>query len=98
MLLHARDAEHSPLFSMAGAAPHTQWLRSFLVVVTGGELSDEQLSASGWIKQRRPLVFETSRPGIFAVGDVRASRVKRIASSVGEGSVCIQLVRQVLDE
>jgi thioredoxin reductase (NADPH) len=92
------------LFSMAGADPNTQWLQSLLAtdskgfIVTGGELTDEQLAASGWTKQRRPLVFETSRPGIFAVGDVRASRIKRIASSVGEGSVCIQLVRQVLDE
>jgi thioredoxin reductase (NADPH) len=44
------------------------------------------------------MFFETSRPGILAVGDVRASRIKRIASSVGEGSVCIQLVQQFLDE
>ena len=92
------------LFTMTGADPKTEWLRGMVAtdekgfVLTGADLTDEQLAASHWSKSRRPLLFETSRPGIFAVGDVRASRIKRIASSVGEGSVCIQLVQQFLDE
>ena len=44
----------------------------------------------------RPLFLETSRPGIFAVGDVRSGSVKRVASAVGEGSMAVQLVHQRL--
>jgi thioredoxin reductase (NADPH) len=92
------------VFSMTGADPKTEWLEGMVAtdtkgfILTGADLSDEQLATSRWSKRRRPMLFETSRPGIFAVGDVRASRIKRIASSVGEGSVCIQLVQQFLDE
>src|SRR6185503_11114648 len=66
------------LFSMAGAEPNTQWIHGMLAtdakgfILTGTDLTDEQLAASGWSKNRRPLLFETSRPGILAVGDVRA--------------------------
>ena len=47
---------------------------------------------------RPPMLLETSAPGVFAVGDVRANSVKRVASAVGEGSICIQLVHKVLAE
>jgi thioredoxin reductase (NADPH) len=92
------------LFSMAGAEPRTEWLHGLLAtdakgfILTGADLSPQQLAASGWEKSRRPFLFETNRPGVFAIGDVRASSIKRIASSVGEGSVCVQLVRRFLDE
>ncbi len=46
---------------------------------------------------RSPLLFETNVPGIFAVGDVRSGSVKRVASAVGEGSACVQLVHRVLE-
>ena len=54
--------------------------------------------AAGWPLARPPFLFETSRPGVFAIGDVRANSVKRVAAAVGEGSVCIQLVHKVLAE
>ena len=47
---------------------------------------------------RPPLLFETSRPGVFAIGDVRANSVKRVAAAVGEGGVCVQLVHRALAE
>ncbi len=56
------------------------------------------LEADGWSLARPPHLFETSRPRVFAVGDVRATSVKRVASAVGEGSVCIQLVHKALGE
>jgi thioredoxin reductase (NADPH) len=47
---------------------------------------------------RPPHIFETSRPGVFAVGDVRSGNIKRIASAVGEGSIAVHLIHQVLHE
>jgi thioredoxin reductase (NADPH) len=47
---------------------------------------------------REPYLFETNRPGIFAVGDVRSGSVKRVAAAVGEGSACVQLLHRVLHE
>lgn len=92
------------VFSMAGAKPNTDWLRGCLAldktgfVCTGSELSADTLRAEAWPLARQPYLFETSRPRVFAVGDVRAASVKRVASAVGEGSVCIQLVHKVLSE
>ena len=54
--------------------------------------------AGRWPLGRPPSLFETSRPGVFAVGDVRADSVKRVASAVGEGSVCVQFLHGVLAE
>jgi thioredoxin reductase (NADPH) len=51
---------------------------------------------SGWMPDRDPALLETNQPGIFAVGDVRHGSVKRVASSVGEGSIAVQLVHQYL--
>ena len=92
------------LFVMTGAVPSTQWLdgcvgldeRGF--IKTGPDLTPEDLEAAQWPLTRRPLLLETSRPGIFAVGDVRAGNVKRVASAVGEGSIAIAFVHQVLHE
>jgi len=50
----------------------------------------------GYTITRAPLLLETSRPRVFAVGDIRSGSVKRVASAVGEGSICVQLVHQVL--
>lgn len=92
------------VFSMAGAAPNTDWLRGCVAlddkgfVRTGPDLSAEVLKAASWPLSRDPYLFETSQPRVFAVGDVRASSVKRVASAVGEGSVCVQLVHKVLTE
>jgi thioredoxin reductase (NADPH) len=92
------------VFTMAGARPNTEWLRDCVrtdengFVLTDAELSDQVLAEASWPLARRPYLFETSKPRIFAVGDVRANNVKRVASAVGEGSVCIQLVHKALRE
>jgi|KBSMisStaDraftv2_1062788.scaffolds.fasta_scaffold15898_3 thioredoxin reductase (NADPH) len=90
------------VFCMMGADPCTGWLEGCLAldekgfVKTGQDLTAEDLSGSGWALSRHPLLLETSRPGIFAVGDVRSGNVKRVASAVGEGSISIQLAHRVL--
>jgi thioredoxin reductase (NADPH) len=59
-------------------------------------LLEADLASSRWAGGRRPEFFETSIPGIFAVGDVRCGSIKRVAAAVGEGSACIQQVHRVL--
>jgi thioredoxin reductase (NADPH) len=92
------------IFSMIGARPNSMWLEGCVAmdaksfVKTGTELTAADLDEQQWPLQRPPLLFETSRPRIFAVGDVRSMSVKRVASAVGEGSVCIQLVHKALSE
>lgn len=92
------------LFTMAGASPNTEWLRGCVLtdskgfVCAGADLTHDMLVEAQWPLERAPLLFETSRPHIFAVGDVRANSMKRVASAVGEGSVCIQLVHRILAE
>jgi thioredoxin reductase (NADPH) len=92
------------VFSMAGASPNTDWLRGCLAldkkgfVLTGSDLTRDVLEQKRWPLARGPLLFETNQPRVFAVGDVRANSIKRVASAVGEGSVCIQLVHRVLAE
>jgi thioredoxin reductase (NADPH) len=92
------------VFTMAGASPNTAWLRGCVAiddkgfVLTGPDLAPGLLEAEGWPLERHPMLFETSSPRVFAVGDVRANSVKRVASAVGEGSVCIQLVHRALAE
>ena len=94
----------SHLFSMTGAAPNTEWLAGCVAlddkgfVKTGQDLSPDDLRAAKWPVTRAPYLFETNRHGVFAVGDVRSSSVKRVASAVGEGSICVQLVHKVLAE
>jgi thioredoxin reductase (NADPH) len=92
------------VFMMTGANPNTGWLEDCVAldekgfVKAGPDLSPSDLAASQWPLSRPPLLFETNRPGVFAVGDVRAGSVKRVAAAVGEGSVCVQLVHKVLAE
>ena len=62
----------------------------------GGGRNAEYLAAAGWPLPRPPYLLEASRPGIFAVGDIRAGNVKRVASAVGEGSIAISFVHQLL--
>jgi thioredoxin reductase (NADPH) len=92
------------VFLMTGADPNTAWLQSCVVtddkgyVRTGSDMDAAALAEAGWPLSRPPGLFETSRPGVFAIGDVRAGSVKRVAAAVGEGSVCIQLVHKSLAE
>ena len=97
-------ADIGHVFLMTGANPNTAWLMDCVAldekgfVRTGSDLDAAALAAARWPFARLPLLFETSRPGVFAIGDVRASSVKRVAAAVGEGSVCVQLVHKVLAE
>jgi thioredoxin reductase (NADPH) len=90
------------VFVMTGANPNTGWLDGCMTldskgfIKTGPDLSAENLSAAHWPLARPPYLLETSLPGIFAVGDVRGGSIKRVASAVGEGSIAISLVHQVL--
>jgi len=59
-------------------------------------LSADDLSSASWPLERSPYLLETNRPGIFAVGDVRCGNIKRVASAVGEGSIAVAFVHQVL--
>jgi thioredoxin reductase (NADPH) len=85
------------LFIMAGGSPRTEWLRGCVAldgkgfVLTGRDL-DPVIQDFHWPLPRVPFMLETSLPGVFAVGDVRAGNVKRVASAVGEGSIAISLV------
>ena len=92
------------VFMMTGASPNTGWLHGCLAlddkgfVKTGADLSTADLADVGWPLARSPHLLETSRPGVFAVGDVRAGSMKRVASAVGEGSTAISLIHQFLRE
>ncbi len=92
------------LFIMMGANPNTRWLDGCVAldakgfIKTGPDLSPEDLSAAHWQLPRSPYLHETSLAGVFAVGDVRGGSIKRVASAVGEGSIAISFVHQVLRE
>ncbi|HVC21256.1 MAG TPA: FAD-dependent oxidoreductase [Vicinamibacterales bacterium] len=100
--VETRDIGH--LFVMTGAVPNTHWLDRCVAldengfIRTGPTLTPEDLAAAGWPLTRPPHLLETSLPGVFAVGDIREGSMKRVASAVGEGSMAIALVHQVLRE
>ena len=99
-----RSLDARSLFIFVGAEPRTEWLRGAVAmddscfVLTDNEVPAAALQADPWrALGRAPFTFETSRPGVFAVGDVRSGSVKRVASAVGEGSMCVRMVHQYLD-
>jgi len=100
--IEIHDIRH--VFVMAGAMPNTHWLEGCVAqdengfIKTGPRLSPEDLAAANWPLTRTPHLLETSLPGVFAVGDVREGSLKRVASAVGEGSIAIAFVHQVLHE
>lgn len=99
--ISTHDIRH--LFIMAGASPRTDWLRGCVAldskgfILTGRDL-DSLTEQYHWPLPRAPQMLETSLPGVFAVGDVRAGNVKRVAAAVGEGSISIYLVHRALAE
>jgi thioredoxin reductase (NADPH) len=91
------------LFVFIGAAPHTEWLgdqvalddRGF--ILTGPEAARSDGDGASVEGARQPVLLETSRPGVFAVGDVRSGSIKRVASAVGEGSMAVTLAYEHLE-
>ncbi len=93
-----RTVETPGVFSFIGAEPRTGWLPPEIerdakgFVRTGAELAH----SPRWSSARQPFLLETSRPGVFAAGDVRSGSVKRVASAVGEGAMAVQFVHECL--
>jgi thioredoxin reductase (NADPH) len=91
------------LYIFIGAVPHTDVLVGLIerdangFILTGGDLiHDGREHPQGWTLKRQPYLLETNVPGIFAAGDVRHGSMKRVAASVGEGSISVQLIHQYL--
>jgi thioredoxin reductase (NADPH) len=89
----------SGLFVLIGTETHTGWLPSAVqrddqgFVVTGADVDPAR-----WPLQRPPFALETSLPGVFAAGDIRANGVKRVAAAVGEGAVSVPMIHRYLAE
>jgi len=92
------------LFVFIGGAPRTHWLDGAVVrdergfIPTGPGLLEEGRRPNGWPLDRDPYFLESSLPGVFVAGDVRAESVKRVASAVGEGAMAVTLVHRYLEE
>jgi thioredoxin reductase (NADPH) len=97
-----RTVEAAALFVLVGAKPHTDWLPASVArdrwgfVLTGADLQQDE-ARPRWSLTRPPLPLESSLPGCFAVGDVRHSSVKRVASAVGDGAIVVAQVHEHLD-
>lgn len=97
-----RRIDTTALFVFIGATPNTAWLNGAVSLDDYGFIatgSAALYSANGRPEpriNREPMMLETSRPGIFAAGDVRSGSVKRVASAVGEGSIAVRQVEQYL--
>lgn len=89
------------LFIFIGAKPYTDWLDGLVrrdekgFILTGPDLLQGNTPVQ-WSLERDPYLLETNVPGVFAVGDVRSGSIKRVASGVGEGSICVQFVHRYL--
>ena len=90
------------LFVFIGARPYTDWVPSDVIrnkrgfIETGQALLNYEQFKRLWKQERQPLILETSSPGVFAAGDVRAGAMNRVASAVGEGAIAIKLVHEYL--
>jgi thioredoxin reductase (NADPH) len=97
---HAEDVTCARMFIFIGAAPRTEWLDGVVArddhgfILTGPDLRN----VCGWSLDRPPHHLETSLPGVFVAGDVRAASAKRVAAAVGEGSMAVMLVHRYLAE
>ena len=98
-----RTVDTSWLFVFIGAEPRTDWLDGVVArdepgsSLTGPDLLVDGRRPPGWPLPRDPYHLETSVPGVFAAGDVRAESVKRVASAVGEGAMAVTLVHRYLE-
>jgi thioredoxin reductase (NADPH) len=90
------------LFVFIGATPHTEWLRDVLerdprgFILTGSDLALDRRRPRGWPLERDPWPLESSLPGVFVTGDVRANSIKRVASAVGEGAMAVTLAHRYI--
>ena len=101
--IETHDIRH--VFVMTGAVPNTDWLDGCVAldakgfIKTGPDLSPDDLAAARWpLARRAASARDAACPGVFAVGDVRGGNIKRVASAVGEGSIAVAFVHQVLHE
>ena len=91
------------LFAFIGAFPHTEWLEHSIArdgkgfILTGPDVAALNGEGMRWPLERSPFLLETSRPGVFAAGDVRLASMKRVASAVGEGATAVSLVHMYLE-
>jgi thioredoxin reductase (NADPH) len=86
-------------FVFIGASPRTDWLEGVVARDERGFiLSGRDAQANGWPLQREPYMLESTVPGVFVAGDVRARSIKRVASAVGEGSMAVSLIHEYLVE
>jgi thioredoxin reductase (NADPH) len=96
----ARRLETPALFSFIGAVPRTDWLPAEIEIDDKGFVRTGSALAQSlhWTARRQPFLLETSRPGVFAAGDVRSGSIKRVASAVGEGAMVVVFVHEYLKE
>jgi len=98
-----RELEAAALFIFIGAAPRTEMVAGLVerddksFILTGPDLPRADRRPRGWTLDRDPFLYETSVPGIFAVGDVRAGSGKRVAAAVGEGSGVVGMIHRYLE-
>jgi thioredoxin reductase (NADPH) len=96
--------EATALYIFIGAKPYTDWIQMGIIksksnfIETGRDLNSYESFGKAWKLKRDPFLLETSCPGIFAAGDVRAGAMNRVASAVGEGSMAISFVHKYLAE
>jgi thioredoxin reductase (NADPH) len=87
------------LFVLIGATPHTDWLAGVAQRDSKGFIATgHDVNVGAWPMQRKPMSFETSVPGVFAIGDVRLGSTKRVASAVGEGAGAVENIHHYLNE
>ncbi|GAB2712616.1 FAD-dependent oxidoreductase [Kitasatospora kifunensis] len=101
---HSEAVDAQWMYVFIGAEPLTDWLDGTLLrdprgfVLTGPDLSADGRPPAGWVLDRSPYHLETSVPGVFAAGDVRAESAKRVASAVGEGAMAVMLAHRYLEQ
>jgi thioredoxin reductase (NADPH) len=99
---HCAEEAMDAVFIFIGTRPHTDWLPPIVLrdakgfVLTGRDLMADQAFGRTWKEPRDPFVLETSVPGVFAAGDVRAGALNRVAAAVGEGATVVRLVHEFL--
>ena len=93
-----QTVEAAAVFIFVGAKPHIEWLADQIDLDEDGFIKTgiQVAESPNWLARRQPFLLETSRVGVFAAGDVRSDSIKRVASSVGEGSMTVKLVHQLL--